>query len=384
MTPSPTGDALVQSNQAQAASMGIAIPGVGGKENTTPPSGWDATTYANFKAANPTLEPTIQDTSIMQGASSAPAGTPPVVVPSTVSSTGLKSSAPASITGPAPTTGNAGVQGYLAATSAQNADTYQKSLDTAAEAAKTNDTSSFSDYINQLSGNVGTAQATDTAYKATVDPAKTALNEINNKIIADQVSTRHEIETLKANPQGLVGDALNQKIQDINDKATSRQADLAVIQLSKQGQYDSAKTIADRAVAALTEQEKNKIAAAQATYENNKSLFTTAEQRAFENQQNDRKNALDLKTYELKAKFDETIHNEEAATAASKTSATANQADDVAQAILDFQNQIQNKGWAGANPDAYNHYKTQLVAKYGANAALELDKAMAALGITVG
>ncbi len=34
----------------------------------TPPAGWDTTTYANFKAANPTLEPTAEDTLKMQQA----------------------------------------------------------------------------------------------------------------------------------------------------------------------------------------------------------------------------------------------------------------------------------------------------------------------------
>lgn len=59
------------------------------------------------------------------------------------------------------------------------------------------------------------------------------------------------------------------------------------------------------------------------------------------------------------------------------------QANDVAAAILDFQNQIQQKGWAGANPDAYNYYRTQLANTYGAAAALALDKAMSDAGITV-
>lgn len=60
-----------------------------------------------------------------------------------------------------------------------------------------------------------------------------------------------------------------------------------------------------------------------------------------------------------------------------------NQANDVASAILDFQNKIQTKGWAGANPDAYAYYRQQLSATYGASAALALDKAMLDAGITV-
>lgn len=58
-------------------------------------------------------------------------------------------------------------------------------------------------------------------------------------------------------------------------------------------------------------------------------------------------------------------------------------ANDIASAILDFQSQIQKKGWAGANPEAYNYYKNELVKTYGAAAALELDKAMTDAGISV-
>jgi hypothetical protein len=36
------------------------------------PAGWDATTYNNFKRANPNLEPDAQDTRIMQGTEQAP------------------------------------------------------------------------------------------------------------------------------------------------------------------------------------------------------------------------------------------------------------------------------------------------------------------------
>lgn len=50
----------------------------------TPPPGWDATTYANFKAANPGLEPTPEDTAKMQaaGGSSSTTGTTTTPQPS--------------------------------------------------------------------------------------------------------------------------------------------------------------------------------------------------------------------------------------------------------------------------------------------------------------
>lgn len=62
---------------------------------------------------------------------------------------------------------------------------------------------------------------------------------------------------------------------------------------------------------------------------------------------------------------------------------SAEKADDIASAIIDFQTQMEKRGWAGANPEAYAHYRNQLVEMYGASAALDLDKAMYDLGISV-
>lgn len=70
-------------------------------------------------------------------------------------------------------------------------------------------------------------------------------------------------------------------------------------------------------------------------------------------------------------------------TAESITVQNQHQADDVASAIVDFQNKIQANKWSGANPDAYAYYKTQLTAHYGASAALALDAAMKTAGIDV-
>lgn len=67
----------------------------------------------------------------------------------------------------------------------------------------------------------------------------------------------------------------------------------------------------------------------------------------------------------------------------SSTSDSKAMNNDVAAAIMDFQNQIRDKGWAGANPQAYQYYRSQLTNLYGASAALALDKAMQDAGIIV-
>jgi len=52
------------------------------------------------------------------------------------------------------------------------------------------------------------------------------------------------------------------------------------------------------------------------------------------------------------------------------------EADDIASAILDFQTQIEKKGWAGINPDAYAYYKAEILKNYGSSAVLKFDKAI--------
>ena len=72
---------------------------------------------------------------------------------------------------------------------------------------------------------------------------------------------------------------------------------------------------------------------------------------------------------------------------AEKVSGTADQKarenDYIANSILDFKDKMTKNGWAGANPDYYNYYASQLKKNYGASAVLSLDKAMNEAGISV-
>lgn len=49
---------------------------------------------------------------------------------------------------------------------------------------------------------------------------------------------------------------------------------------------------------------------------------------------------------------------------------------DIAEIIMDFQKQIQTRGWSGIDQTAYNYYREKLAQSYGAAAALKLDKAI--------
>lgn len=182
---------------------------------------------------------------------------------------------PINVTQPNPQTEATGLGesiGSQANTFATNAEKDKQALDKSRDELTT--------AIKSITGEVA---ATDQAYKDTgVDVAKQELSDINNQIIAEQVSNRRKIEELQKNPQGLFGGALQSEIDRINRESTSKQADLAVIQMAKQNNYANAKEIADRQVAMEMEKQKNKIEALRITYEDNKEQFTKSEQRQFD------------------------------------------------------------------------------------------------------
>lgn len=188
-----------------------------------------------------------------------------------------------------------------------NADQFTKDLAEKRKATETDKGSSLQELINSLGETNGITTATDKAYSSTVDPLEAELSDINSQILSEQESTRRRVERLKENTGGLFGGALEQEIGRIEDESLSRQADMAVIQLSRQGKYDSAKKIADRAVAAQMERQSQKNEILKYIYEENKALFTIAEQREFETQQSDRERELGNKEYRLRAEYDQKI-----------------------------------------------------------------------------
>lgn len=229
--------------------------------------------------------------------------------PIPVSALTTQAPTPAKVIPPQVPTDSIGLSANIGAMAAQNQDQYNADLAAKTASTEQNKTDSFQQYLKSILESDGQTQLTANEYAATgVDKTGSELKAINNQILADQVATRHQIEQLKAeNPMGLSTEAINSQIQDIQDKSTSRQADLAVTQLAKQGQYDSAKAIADRAVAAKMERQKTINDALKFNYEENKDLFTTAEKRQFETAQADRNRKLELDTYKEKARYDQII-----------------------------------------------------------------------------
>lgn len=217
---------------------------------------------------------------------------------------------PPVVVAPSPVAGSAGLASTLTETAKSNmaTDDYTAGLDAAKNSTEASKNKSFSDYISNLLGNKGQTELTADEYANTgVDQAQADLRDINQKIIAEQHSNLREIQALKENAAGYVGSGLSDKIQEVQDKSTSRQADMAILQLASQGKYDSAKAIADRAVAVKFERQKTINEALQLNYTENKDLFTKAEQRQFETAQADRNRKLDMDVYKERAKYDEMI-----------------------------------------------------------------------------
>lgn len=156
---------------------------------------------------------------------------------------------------------------------------------------KTNFEQSQADLMTALNTAQGQTALQDQAYSGTVDPAKQELNDINQRLNEETLAGRRRVEAVLTIP-GITKAQAQDKINEISRVNTSTQADLAIIQMAKQGQYDSAKEIADRKVSALVEEQKIKIDTLKFVYDNNKELFTKAEQRQFEVAQADRERKL--------------------------------------------------------------------------------------------
>jgi hypothetical protein len=195
-----------------------------------------------------------------------------------------------------PSTGATGMLGEFEASSKA----YQDSLSAEAEAAKKSEEDSFSLYFDEATNQRGQSSLEDELYAKEADPFKKEVTKLNNDLAAEQHALRRRLEKLDKNESGLFGGALEDEKYRAETESLKRQADIAVILKAKQGQYSDAIEIADRAVAKLMEQQTNRLNALQLSYERNKDLFTTKEQRAFEVKQAERTAALNFE-YQKKA-----------------------------------------------------------------------------------
>ncbi len=213
-----------------------------------------------------------------------------------------------SIPAPTPATESTNFNTYLEKTAQNQNDAFTQEQENNLKRSSAGYRSSLSDYITASLGSVGTEGATQEAFKQYgVDEKAKAVKDINQQILADTEAERVQIEELKKNAQGFVGTGLSDKIAEIQDRGIQRRAALNITKLAALGEYDSARETADRAVSAILERQKIKNDTLRFAYEENKDLFTRDEQRLFETRQKYRERELNMKEFEIKARFEQSI-----------------------------------------------------------------------------
>jgi hypothetical protein len=185
-----------------------------------------------------------------------------------------------------------GLSSFVGTVTAQNQAELDKQAAAKAEQDKINSEKlskeqSGKAYVNQLLGQQTPSALASTEYAAvqssgtSVDTAAKELRDINNQILAEQQANRRQIETLQTNGM-LTKEQAQAQINELSRQSASKQADLAIVQLAKQGNYTLAKDVADRKINAELEQQKLNLSALQFVYSENKDIFTKDEQRQFE------------------------------------------------------------------------------------------------------
>lgn len=148
--------------------------------------------------------------------------------------------------------------------------------------------STVNDQTNQIGGIyerlIGQSNRNEEIYKENnVDRLKKTVDKYTNQIESEQVASRHQIEQLQRNnTEGLFGGALQTRANQIERDSLSKQADLAVLQAGASRNYDTAAAIADRKIAAETEQLQTTLDAMKFFYAENKQELTKAQDREYQ------------------------------------------------------------------------------------------------------
>lgn len=201
---------------------------------------------------------------------------------------------------PAPSTKSSGTLGAIETFT--GTDEFTRDVNREKAIAGANTQVAFEDYLDRLVNSKTRSEVEADVFgeKGGVDDLQVELDDINSQIMAEQHSLRRELEELDKNEEGLFGGALDDKKARTQKESLRKQADLSIIQMARQGRFDSAKAIADRLVDAEFEREENITEAVKLNYEVNKDLFTTAEQRAFETNLGNRTRKLNAQREDAK------------------------------------------------------------------------------------
>ncbi len=200
------------------------------------------------------------------------------------------------VTQPEPSTAGAGLTGAI--------DSFTQNQVTDVATKGTNADASRTAYVNAEANRQGKSALQLAADEANgVNDANASLNGINEQILAQKNALNQQTQAImKAG--GTSKAQAQAQINNITREANANLANLSITQFVAQNRYDSAKAIADRAVDAQFDQEQKQIDALKFTYEDNRDLFTTAEQRLFETKLEDRRTAVEAARVDKKEIYD--------------------------------------------------------------------------------
>ena len=171
---------------------------------------------------------------------------------------------------------------------------FTQGLETKAVQAQAGEQESFESYLKAALATPGETELTVKAEeKAGVPELEAQVKEYNQQLKSEQEALRKQVEQIQTGAGTATAAQRNASAQEAQRVSLRKQADIAIIGMAAQGRFDSAKSIADRAVAVQMEQGQRRLDVLGLNYERNKDLFSKAEQRAFESAQSDRQRAQD-------------------------------------------------------------------------------------------
>lgn len=214
-----------------------------------------------------------------------------------LSTSSLNQSPEIELVQPEPATGAVNLQGALERQTQgfSEQDAFQRELEKNKSIRQGDLQDSAQDLVSKLFNRKGQVEVqTEEEDKVGLSGIQSELRDINQQILEEQEGLRREIEEIEKNREGKFAGGVQIAVDKARTESLRRQADLSVIQMGIQGRFDSAKAIADRAMAVRFERQENEINALEKIYDINKGLFDKAEQRAFEEAQFNRRMQLEM------------------------------------------------------------------------------------------
>ena len=192
-----------------------------------------------------------------------------------------------------PTGADEALGSYLESFQQNQTDAFTQAQEQRTKQAEGKTSTAFEDYIKGLAGEQSVEGLTMKAEDKFGTPElEQEVNRLNAELMSEQRALKKRIDVLNANAQGGLASGVSGEIANAQRESYSKQADIAVVQMAAQGQFDSAKAMADRKAAIQFADQTRDLGIREKIYTENKDIFTKEEQRLFETKQGDRNRKL--------------------------------------------------------------------------------------------